>query len=380
MNSDFFRNGRLHIVHVVGALPIGGVELNLLRLLTRMSRYDHLALTVVSLTDLGPIGQRLKEQGITVLTLNNSFHIYDFRNLLALTRLYREIKPDVIHTHLPAANLQGRLAALLLRTPVVIAHEHSRTDWKNKVHWLWDRFLGRYSTIILTPSEYLRRYVAAQAHLDLQQIVVFPNCVDFEEFRRRRSSREAKQALDIAPESPVLGSVARLDERKGLGYLLEAMQQVNASFPTAVLLIAGSGPLHETLELQARQLAVYQHVRFLGEISCVRDILEALDLFVLPSVDEGFGLAVVEAMALAIPVIVTDQGGLTEIVQHQKNGILTPTRDHASLSAAIISLLKRTNDAAQLGEQGYVTARQHYSVDDLAKRLESLYRLYGKIN
>ena len=119
---------RLRVVHVLGALPIGGVEYNLVHLLPNMMKRNLIDVTVVSLTDLGPMGEVLSDIGIPVMMLGNSFYIYDFRNTFALWDIIRQLKPDIVHTHLPAANLHGRLAALLAQVPVIVAHEHSRTD------------------------------------------------------------------------------------------------------------------------------------------------------------------------------------------------------------------------------------------------------------
>jgi glycosyltransferase involved in cell wall biosynthesis len=178
------------------------------------------------------------------------------------------------------------------------------------------------------------------------------------------------------PQDPVLGIVARLEAQKGHLYLLEAMPEVLKRFPSVQLLIVGNGPLEESLKTQARSLGISGNVFFQGEI-LVDEFPETLcfmDVFVYPSLYEGSPIAILEAMAMSLPVVASNNGGINESVVDGETGILVPPKTPHALAEALIKLLANKPLARQMGLEGRErVSTGRFQLSTYVKAIENLY-------
>jgi glycosyltransferase involved in cell wall biosynthesis len=182
--------------------------------------------------------------------------------------------------------------------------------------------------------------------------------------------------LHLAPTTPLLGAIGNVRASKGYHVLLQAFATVRATIPEARLVIAGQyhGSLGDhLLELRAR-LGLDDAVTFLGFRDDVREILEAIDVFVLSSLDEGFSLATVQAMASAVPVVATRSGGPEEIIGDSKAAVLVEPGDATSLARAVIELLTDREQARALGAAARRRVEGRYSLERMLDAYEELYR------
>jgi glycosyltransferase involved in cell wall biosynthesis len=170
-------------------------------------------------------------------------------------------------------------------------------------------------------------------------------------------------------QQPIVLTIARLHEQKGLNYLLEAA----VSVPEAVFLLAGDGPDRVNLEAQAQALGLGQRVVFLGHRRDVPALLATCDVFVLPSLYEGMPLSILEAMAARKPVIATAIGGIDEVIAPDKTGLLVPPHDSGALAAAIRSLLFDRTRAQQLAANGRVRVEQDFAAEVMVRRVVQIY-------
>ncbi|MCI0655807.1 MAG: glycosyltransferase, partial [Acidobacteria bacterium] len=211
--------------------------------------------------------------------------------------------------------------------------------------------------------------------LPAHKVVAIPNGVPLERFADRSSRDRMRASLGLDSRSRVIGSVGRLDEPvKGYAVLLEALEILGRTMPDTLCLICGDGPSRTQLEESVRERDLSAKVRFLGERQDIPLVLQALDLYVQPSLSEGFGLSVLEAMATGLPVVATKSGGLPEVVREGVTGDLVPPGDAPLLAQRIHSLLEDPARRAAYGKQGEDRARREFPLQRMVRGWSELYR------
>jgi glycosyltransferase involved in cell wall biosynthesis len=187
----------------------------------------------------------------------------------------------------------------------------------------------------------------------------------------------ARTRLSIAPDHLLVGAVGMLEERKGHRYLLEAIAILNRDRTAAARIkcaIAGDGAMRDELANFAKESGIASDVLFLGMIGDARQLLDALDVFVFPSLKEGLGVALLEAMACGLPVVANRSGGVVDIIEENHNGLLVPSRDAASIAGAIGALAHAAPRRSQLGIAARRRVIEHFSMDAMSKKTIDLYR------
>ena len=174
----------------------------------------------------------------------------------------------------------------------------------------------------------------------------------------------------------IIGTAGRLIELKGIEYLLRAAEELRHDFPALRVEIAGEGPERTKLEEQVQQSGLGDHVRFLGWIDNISEVLTGWDVFVMPSLEEGLGNAALEAMAAGLPVVASSVGALPEVVEDGTTGWLVPPRDPAALALHLRLLLSNRELRQRMGAAGYARVRDHFS---LAQMVEGFARLYEEL-
>jgi glycosyltransferase involved in cell wall biosynthesis len=305
----------------------------------------------------------------------------DLQALRSLIRLFRREKPALVHTHTSKAGLLGRIAAAIVGVPAVIHTPHGHVFYGHfspllsRLLLFIERFLSRFTQrlVALTESEredHLQRKVGKA-----ETFAVIPSGIDLERFTRRERVAGQKAALFGCPSDAfVVGSVGWLTDIKGHRYLVEAVARVIQEFPRLHVVIAGSGGLGSNLERLARELEMQQALHLLGHRDDVEGCLGAMDLFVLPSLNEGMGRALVEAMAAGLPVIATKVGGVPALIDHDRTGLLVPPADSAALADALRLLLRRPEEAERLGRAAQAAITEQFSADSMVRALERLYQ------
>jgi len=210
-----------------------------------------------------------------------------------------------------------------------------------------------------------------EANVPTERLVVIPDFVDCQRFDP--SLFQAGCPGSALPQRPpTIVSVGRLTREKGHAVLLRAMAKVRCSMPQARLLICGTGPEEAALARQAAPLT--DQVEFLAFVSDVRPVLAAADLFAMPSLSEGLGVATLEAMAMAKPVVASATGGLRELVLDGETGLLVPPADADALAEGLLVLLRDPARAQRMGQAGRQRALAHYDRGLIVDRVLALYR------
>jgi glycosyltransferase involved in cell wall biosynthesis len=363
---------RIKVFYVINNLHIGGAEQLLVNLASYLER-ERFEMVVCALWSDGPIGQALREAGVTVHCLGKKPSLYSPGTLYDLIRLTRREKPDVVHAQLFAANFYGRLAGMMSGVPVLISTEQNVIQGKRRLHIWADRALARRTDAIIAVSQAVRQAIAAELRYPSAPLEVIYNPVDLDTFRPDKRREEFRAALGLEPEQIALGAVGRLVKAKGHRYLLEALAVLLPEHPQARLLIIGGGALRGELEELGRELGVAGAVQFLGMRRDIPDLLNALDIFVFPSIWEGLPVALLEAMACRLPVVASDIAPVREVVGGRQAALLVPPADSRGLAGAIARLIAGRELARQLAAAGRERVLQEFSAQSCTRKLQDLY-------
>jgi glycosyltransferase involved in cell wall biosynthesis len=278
----------------------------------------------------------------------------------------------ILHVNSYIPGNYARLAALLLRVPIIVDHWHGFTRFNSKRRFIC-RFLSRYTALSLAVSQGVRQHLLRQLQLPSEKVRVLYNGIDLKRYRRHRDRAEVRAALNIPANEPVVGVVARLDHwAKGHGELFQALALVHTRHPLRCLVIGG-GRRQSEMEAMVRELSLTPAVNFLGHRDDIPDLLAALDIFVLPSHSEGVSRSLLEAMASGLPVVVSEAGGSPEVIQSEVNGLLVPVKDVPALAQALIRLLADPDWAKQLGLAASQRVADFFSLDRLGQELNEIY-------
>jgi glycosyltransferase involved in cell wall biosynthesis len=279
---------------------------------------------------------------------------------------------DVLHTHLFGSNTLGRLLGRLAGVPVVIAHEHWSTKASREV-WV-DRALYRLSDRILVPSAASKEMVMRTERIPAGRIDVVYNGVDTAIFAHSEKREEVRSELHIPADAILLGIVGRLSEEKGgVDFLIRAVARLCKTKPNLRLLVVGDGPLRGNLEALAAESAPGGAIIFTGTRNDVAHLLSAMDLFVLPSLNEALPIVVLEAMAAGLPVIATRVGGVPEIVDHEKTGLLVEPGSEGALYSALEHLICDADLREHLARAGRARVASDFTIERMVERIEGLY-------
>lgn len=320
----------MRVLHLIPDLGLGGAQRALCYLAGAMDR-NRYRLQVAYWGEPDDLRKDLESHGVEVVHLDAARGSLS-RLAIGLGRHLRRTRPDLLHTHLFDADLVGTLLARPLGISRCCSTIHSFSFFATRAHRWRYRCLAPLVSRFFPVSRALGTFLIQRCRLPASRVQVIVNGIDAARF-----ATPAEQPVG-APPGPTIGTLARLEPRKGIRFLLDAMGKVLPELPEAKLLIGGDGEEREALARQAGALEIASRVVFAGPVRETQDFYRQLDLFVLPSLDEGFGLVILEAMAMGLPVIGTRVGGVPEIVEDGRNGLLVGPGDADGIARGIRAL------------------------------------------
>jgi glycosyltransferase involved in cell wall biosynthesis len=370
MNSTVLKGNKVfNVLHIASRLPVGGVENMLLSEVTNYNK-KRFNVTVCCIKEGGEIADELKRLGYKVVVLNKmKGHGFDTGALTALCQIIKKENIDVLRTHQYHANFYGRIAGILSGVPVIIPTFHNVYESPNKPKFhrrIFNYLLGLFSSVLIACSNTVAADMIRYDKVRPDKIKVVYNGLNINKFNSPYTRDEARKLLNLPGDEIIIGSVGRLDKQKGHHYLIEAA----AKLKDHTIAIAGDGPLREELKKQASGLN--SKVLFAGTVMPeeVPIFMRALDIFCFPSLWEGFGIAIAEAMAAGLPVVASDIAPLREVVGDA--GIIVTPRDSTELAKAIKMLIDDSSLRDTLAKKAKDRAKA-FSIDRSVKAFEGLF-------
>ena len=364
------------VLLLIPTLDRSGAEKQLTLLASGLKRdfSDEFEVEVACLTRGGPYQADLEAAGVPVTVLGKRFRFDPFA-LRRLKKLVQEKQPDILHTWLFAANSYGRLVAgkAGVPGPKVVVSERCVDTWKAGWQlWLDRKQIARTTRMIGNSQAVVDFY--RELGVPDEKLVVIRNGIDLLEAPSQEARTALRQELGIAESSKVLGFVGRLAPQKRLKDLLWSFELVGSHDLDVHFVIAGDGPQRSELEQFAKQIRVADRVTFTGHRDDAASILALCDIFWLASDFEGQSNSLMEAMAAARPVIVSDIAPNQELVSHEETGLVVPVTDRAEFAKAAVRLLADEELAKQLGSAARDRMASEFSIRQMVESHAGLYR------
>jgi len=390
---------RIKVVHVITRLDRGGSAQNtLLTCLGLTERYELVLVHGLSLEsqmtdwEKKAVESGIKEankRGIKVVAIPSLVRkispVQDLRAFFCLWRLMIRERPSIVHTHTSKPGILGRWAAKMAGVPIIVHTPHGHVFYghfgplASRFFLLVERYTAFITDRMVALSEGERNDYIAFSVSNPDMIVTIHSGVEIDRYMTAEVDIEdKKRSLGLNPKGLVVGTVGWLLPIKGPMHLLNAMARVWQSHPETSLVFVGKGDLEKELREEALRMEASGRVSFLGWRDDIPEIMQILDIFVLPSLNEGMGRVLVEAMAAAKPVVASRVGGIPDLVKHGQNGFLVGPGDIEGLSLAIRKLLIDKKMRDKMGMKGRTMA-QSFGVEKMVEKIDALYSsLYQK--
>jgi glycosyltransferase involved in cell wall biosynthesis len=361
------------VLHLIKGLGRGGAE-QLLRTAAPhldRSRFDYGFAYLLPWKDA--LAGELETMGFPVSCLNGARGIGWIHRLRALVRSGHV---DVVHAHSPVSAVGSRLALprdvkQVYTEHGVWGHHHRATYWANVLTF------GRSDHVFSVSATVTGsiRYPRAIGFLRMPPVETLYHGIDPTMVTRGAEANGVRRELGIPEDAPVIGTVANFRALKGHRYLLRAAIRIREMVPNARVVLVGRGPLEDQIRREAVDLGLEGTVVFAGFRPDVPRVAATFDVFTLPSLHEGLSIALLEAMALGTPVVVTSVGGNPEVISHGVDGLLVPPRDPEALAGRIVELLRDPARGQRLGR----TARHRAAAFDIRHAVRRMEEVYGEL-
>ena len=374
----------IRVLHVLTRLALGGSSENTVATIVGLAPAGYAAGLAVGLAESeAAVVADARRRGcrlVDVPALGREVRpLADLAALGQLWALIRRERPQIVHTHTSKAGFLGRLAARLARVPAVIHQPHGHVFYgywgapRTALYVALERWAARWTDRIVTltergTEEHLARDIGRPA-----QYATVPSGVPTAALRAAAPTRAAARArLGLAPDAYIVAALGRLVPVKGFDLLVEALPRLAGEVPAARVLLVGEGPERAALEARARALGVAARLHVTGATTEIAAHLAAADVLAAPSRNEGMGRALVEAMALGLPVVATAVGGIPAVVVDGACGRLVPAGDAGALAAALAALGRDARLRETLGRAAAARA-EAFSTDVALARMRAVY-------
>ncbi len=370
------------VMHVIMGEPVvGGVTAHVLSLVPYLAQHG----MEVEIASVGAgVGAELAAaRGIPTQVVPKNGR-GDVLAILRLARLFRRLRPSLVHTHTLSSNFYGRSAARLAGVPCQVTTVHSlmeellgydaRHGLGNRLLLRYNQRLSRTADRLVAVSDRVRAWLLEWGS-PAARVQVIRCGIDLNWRGSRDADRHAaRKAWGLSDDHWVIGNVARAHAVKDQAMLLTAAAPLLRDDPSARLVIVGDGPERPRLLARAKAEGVADRVLLPGAVPDAKRLATGFDVFALSSRVEGIPLAMLEAMAVSVPVVVTDVGGVSEVVTDEVSGLLVPAGSAEELRAALLRVRAEPRLASRLGAAGRLFVDEQYDVRVTSDRLAALYR------
>lgn len=361
------------ICQVLHSLIVGGAEVLAAALARRLAgRYRFV---FACLDELGTLGEELRGEGFAVEVLRRRPGI-DPGCMRRLARFWKRENVDLVHAHQYTPFFYAMAARGLRRRPPLLFNEHGRwfPDYPRRKRILFNRLMLRRGDRVVGVGGSVRQALIDNEGIPADRIAVIYNGVDVSAFDGPPPDRVAvRREIGAGPDDLVILQVARLDHLKDHATAIRTIRRVAAGRSDVRLVLVGEGPEREKVEAAIAECDVAPQVRLLGLRDDVPRLLRSADLFLLTSISEGIPVTLIEAMAAGLPVVSTDVGGVAEVVEAGRTGLLAPSGDDAALARAVLRLAGDPDLRRTMGRHGHQRAGEVFSEQRMHAAYQACY-------
>jgi glycosyltransferase involved in cell wall biosynthesis len=354
-------------MYLITGLSTGGAEMLIRDIVERVDS-DRFEIVVVSILPLGQIGKQIRDFGIKTLSLG-ALNKFNPQSLWLLLKILREEKPDILHTHLFHADILGRVLGSITGVPKIISTIHNvefGSLFREKLLSLTRSFVD----LNIAVSKRVASNAVKKGIVDKDKVQVIHNGINLKNFPEKDKA-EMRNKLDIPKYKKVFVSVGSLTKQKGYTYLIQAVASVDKE---ALFIILGEGPEREKLKGQIQDYGLQDKIILKGNVDNVNEFLQAANFFIMPSLWEGFSVALLEAAWAGKVIIATDVGGNTEIINDSETGFLVDSEDAKRLAGKIDYVFTLTSDKIDsIGRRAKERVGDEFSIQKMVDNHEELY-------
>ena len=372
---------KCNLLYVFDNMEFGGGERVFAQIINRLpvKKYK----VTVACLPTGAFIEKIERSGAQVksVDMRNRFNP---KIILQLASLIKTEKIDIVNSQGARADFFARIASKLAGVTATISTVQMPVGGfdvnpiKKFVYMALDRFSERFVDRFIVTSDTLEKTMIETHKIGPQRVVKIYNgveteeyCVDEGELTNRRSKFRKESCLE--ENVPVVGTIGRLVWQKGFEHFIEAIPDVLKRFKKARFLVVGEGALKDKLEAKSKSLSLEDKIIFTGFRNDIKDVLAAIDIFVMPSLLEGLPMILLEAMAMAKPIVATNIDGVKEVLNNGETGLLVTPRDPIVLSEAIVDLLNHRDKAYQMGLAARRVVEKRFGADIMVQKVEKIY-------
>lgn len=358
---------KIRVLHIIDHLGYGGAPIAVKNIVEKISG-EHLETFVCALrTNPFPIPVKARLISLT-------YHKYNPYTIFAIAKLCKKYKIDIIHAHLQKSIISSLFASFLCKSKIVI-HEHGAIfrGGTGFIYRLLLKVLAQRAAVAIANSQATKTVLNRTAGLAEDSIVIVSNFIDFDRFNCTLYDRnKSRNVLGIAENKIIVGFVGRLDSCKGADLLVNAAAILCKRDERYCFVIVGEGPERKRLEKLVLRLGLNKKVIFTGLQTNPAEVIRAFDIALIPSRREAFGITAIEFMRMKVPVIASPVGGLPELVQNEKTGILLDSLKAQSIADAVNRIVLDISSRERLTNNAEVFSRKFDGSTQL-KQIEDIY-------
>ncbi len=366
-----------HVLYIIDQLcQMGGAERVLFEMVRRLSKVRFSCSVVAFKLEAGSEAIKNFPVPVHVLPLKRTYDFNAAKMAIRLRRIMRMENVSITHTFFETSDLWAGPVAKLNGCPVLISSRRDMGILRTRKHHLAYPFVNRLFDRVLTVSNEVRSYCIQHDHLSPHRVETLYNGIDMTELDAKASEGDARRELQLASDVPIVSTLANIRYVKGIDVLVRAAQRVCREIPNVTFLVVGSALEADTmasLRTKVESLQLAANFNFVGGLTNPFPVLRASNVFCLPSRNEGFSNALIQAMGCGLPCVATRVGGNAEALEEGQNGYLVASEDADAMADRILRFLRDPALAQRMGETARETVRARFSMDTMMNRLMTIY-------
>ncbi len=352
----------MKVLLITTHINFGGISSYTFSLAKALINNGHEVVCASASGEMLPLFKRNKIRTINIpINTKSELNPLIIMSLIRLLMLNRTEKFDIIHAHTRVTQVLASYLSKITKIPFVsTCHGFFRRNLGRQLYPCWgDR--------VIAISEAVKKHLMIDFYVKEEKVKLVHNGIDINQFKITAKRSDANY------KSKTVGIIARLSTVKGHKYLIEAMAEVIREFDDARLFIFGQGKIKYELIKQAQSLKILKQVFFLPSISNTAEVLQEIDIFVMPSIQEGLGLSILEALACGVPVVASNVGGIPSIIKHDVSGLLVEPANPMAIAGAIMRVMEDRRLAIRLGQKGRQQVEEKFNLGTMVSEIEKVY-------